>query len=145
MDLALHRREKEGIQILDLSGRLAAGNSAVVLETALNESGNECGQTGIGIVLNLADVTEINEEGLGVLAAWCSSLASSGGSLKLLNIHLSDPSLIVLTRLHTMYEVFTDEQDAVNSFFPGRVVGNFDILELVRSHNGVSQPIFTAA
>ncbi len=133
MDFELHRREKEGIQILDLSGRLTSGDSAGVLAAALNEYG----QTGTGIVLNLAGVAEIDDEGLGVLAS-CSSL-------KLLNLHLSDPSLIVLTRLHTMYEVFTDEQDAVNSFFPGRVVSHFDILELVRAHNDVSPPIFTPA
>jgi anti-sigma B factor antagonist len=44
-------------------------------------------------------------------------------------------SLNVLTKLNTVFEVYTDEQDAVNSFFPGRAVRHYDVLEWVRAHD----------
>ena len=40
--------------------------------------------------------------------------------------------LLLLTKLHTIFEVFADEQDAVNSFFPDREIRHFDILSFVQ-------------
>jgi hypothetical protein len=39
---------------------------------------------------------------------------------------------MVLAKLDTVFEVFTDEQEAVNSFFPARAVRHYDILEWVQ-------------
>jgi anti-sigma B factor antagonist len=64
---------------------------------------------------------EIDTDGLGALAFCYARIVRSGGTLKLLNLpfHLSP---MVLTKLDTVFEVFTDEQDAINSFFPDRAV-----------------------
>ena len=37
------------------------------------------------------------------------------------------------TKLAVIFEIFTTEQDAVNSFFPGREIKAFDILEFVKT------------
>ena len=37
-----------------------------------------------------------------------------------------------MTKLATVFEIFTDEQDAVNSFFPDRKLKTFDILSFVQ-------------
>ena len=39
---------------------------------------------------------------------------------------------LLLTKLHTIFEVFQEEQDAVNSFFPDREIKRFDILTFVQ-------------
>jgi hypothetical protein len=44
--------------------------------------------------------------------------------------------MLALTRLHTIFEVFVELQDAVNSFFPDRVIKRFDILAFVKAHAG---------
>jgi len=36
-----------------------------------------------------------------------------------------------MTKLATVFDLFTDEQDAVNSFFPDREIKKFDILNFV--------------
>jgi anti-sigma B factor antagonist len=41
--------------------------------------------------------------------------------------------LLVLTKLDTIFEVFDDETDAVNSFFPDREIKRFDVLSFVRN------------
>jgi anti-sigma B factor antagonist len=40
--------------------------------------------------------------------------------------------LLLLTKLSTVFEIFGDEQDAVNSFFPEREIKRFDILSFVQ-------------
>jgi anti-sigma B factor antagonist len=37
-----------------------------------------------------------------------------------------------VTKLATIFESFTDEQDAINSYFPDRKVNTFDILNFVQ-------------
>jgi anti-anti-sigma regulatory factor len=64
MDLQLGQREKEGICILDLDGSLTIGDSEVMLRTTmvtLAEAG------ALNIILNLAGVTQIDEDGLSAL------------------------------------------------------------------------------
>jgi anti-sigma B factor antagonist len=128
MDLQLSQREKEGICILDLDGSLTIGDSEVMLRTTmvtLAESG------ALNIILNLAGVTEIDEDGLSALVFCYARIVRSGGALKLLSLR-PDLSLMILTKLDTVFEVFTDEQDGVNSFFPGRAVRRYDILQWVQ-------------
>ena len=128
MDLQLHQRKKEGIWILDLQGPITIGDSEAIPRTAIVALAEA---RAVNIILNLAGVTEIDDDGLGTLVFCYARIVRSGGALKLLNLphHLS---LMVLTKLDTVFEVFTDEQDAVNSFFPDRVVRHYDILEWVR-------------
>ncbi len=127
--LQVHQREKEGIRILDLQGRLTIGPSEAVLRAAvvaLADSGT------VNVILNLAGVTEIDDDGVGALVfCFAQGLAKSGAALKLLAlpIHLN---LIVLTELDTVFEVFSDQQDAINSFFPDRATNHYDILNWVQ-------------
>ena len=49
-----------------------------------------------------------------------------------MNLNKRNVELLALTRLHTVFEVFADETDAVNSFFPDREIKHFDILSFVQ-------------
>jgi anti-sigma B factor antagonist len=61
-----------------------------------------------------------------------TQIRKRGGALKLARLNIEHLSLDVLTRLNTVLEVFADEQDAVNSFLPGRATRYYDVLEWVR-------------
>jgi anti-sigma B factor antagonist len=54
------------------------------------------------------------------------------GNVKLVNLSRRNIELLVMTKLATIFEIFTDEQDAVNSFYPGRKIETFDILSFVQ-------------
>jgi anti-sigma B factor antagonist len=69
---------------------------------------------------------------LGGLVISFTSVKKSGGALKLLNLSRRNIELLVLTKLTTVFELFDDEQDAVNSFFPNRTIKKFDILSFVQ-------------
>jgi len=129
MDRLLTHREKEGIRILDLRGQLKAGNSESTLRSAINTLARH---NVVNIVLNLAELTKIDGDGLEALVLCHTQIRKCGGALKLARLNIEHPSLNVLTKLNTVFEVFVDEQDAVNSFFPGRATRHYDILEWVQ-------------
>ncbi len=128
MSLEIHRREKEGIAILDVKGRLTVGEAASALREGLSSLGAE-GKS--RVILNLAGVDYIDSTGLGTLVVCYTSMKKAGGALKLLDLNRRNMELLVLTKLTTVFELFDDEQEAVNSFFPGREIRRFDILSFV--------------
>jgi len=129
MDRHLSQREKEGIRILDLRGQLKAGDSESTLRSAISALARD---NVVHIILNLAAVTKIDSDGLEALVLCHTQIRKSGGALKLARLNIEHLSLNVLTKLNTVFEVFVDEQDAVNSFFPGRATRHYDILEWVQ-------------
>jgi anti-sigma B factor antagonist len=129
MDRRLSQREKEGIRILDLRGQLKTGDSESTLRSAINALARE---NVVNIVLNLAEVTKIDRDGLEALVLCYQQIRKCGGALKLARLNTERLSLDVLTKLNTVFEVFADEQDAVNSFFPSRATRHYDILEWVQ-------------
>ena len=86
------------------------------------------------IVLDLQNVDYIDSTGFGNLVISYTQVKKTGGALKLLNLNKRNVELLALTRLHTIFEVFAQETDAVNSFFPGREIKHFDILSFVQQH-----------
>jgi anti-sigma B factor antagonist len=129
MDRHLIHREKEGIRILDLRGQLKAGDSESTLRSAMDALAR---YDVVNIVLNLAEVTKIDSDGLETLVLCHAQIRKRGGALKLARLNIDHLSLNVPTKLNTVFEVFVDEQDAVNSFFPGRATRHYDILEWVQ-------------
>jgi len=132
MDLSLTERSKEGIVILDAKGQIVAGDGADRLRERLKDVA-ESGSA--NAILNLANVDYIDSSGLGALVMSFSALKKKQGTLKLLNLTRRNVELLVLTKLETVFEVFDDEQSAVNSFFPNREIKRFDILSFLQQRN----------
>ena len=61
-----------------------------------------------------------------------TTLRKAGGNVKLVNLNRRNIELLVMTKLATVFEIFTDEQDAINSYFPDRKIKTFDILDFVQ-------------
>jgi anti-sigma B factor antagonist len=131
MSLEIARREREGIVILDVSGRLVAGEETTALRDQIRALAT-AGST--QVILNLQEVDYIDSTGLGTLVICFTGLRKAGGSLKLVNLTRRNLELVVLTKLETVFEIFNDEQEAVNSFFPNRKVTKFDILAFVQQN-----------
>jgi anti-sigma B factor antagonist len=125
----IQEREREGITILDFKGRIAAGPEATALREKVAEL-NAAGKR--NLVLNLKDVDYIDSTGLGALVVCVTGLRRNDGNIKLENLNRRNIDLLVMTKLHTVFEVFNDEQDAVNSYYPDRKVKAFDILSFVQ-------------
>jgi anti-sigma B factor antagonist len=131
MALEIAEREREGVTILALNGRVTVGEVSPVREkiAELLAAGH------IQIVLDLGEVDYIDSTGLGNLVISFTQVKKAGGALKLMRLNKRNVELLALTRLHTIFEVFADETNAVNSFFPGREIKHFDILSFVQQRD----------
>ena len=83
MALSIAEREKEGIVILNLKGRITVGEEVADFRAkmdSINEAGRE------RVILNLAEIEYIDSTGLGSLVICFTRMQRSGGILKLLNL-----------------------------------------------------------
>ena len=127
--MEIAQREREGILILDIHGRLIVGEPVAELReriSSLAESGTK------SLLLDMQHCDYIDSTGLGGLVIGYTTMKKAGGAMKLLNVTRRNIELLVLTKLTTVFEVFDDEQDAINSFFPNREIRKFDILNFVQ-------------
>ena len=84
------------------------------------------------IILNLKEVSSIDESGLDTVAFCATRFHDLGGRLVLLDLRQSPAKVADISRLSTVSEMYQEETEAVNSFFPDRVVPRYDILEFVK-------------
>lgn len=128
MALEIQQREREGITVLELRGRITVGPEASALRDKVTQLSAEGKRN---IVLELGAVDFIDSTGLGALVICATSLRKSGGNIKLVNLNRRNIELLVMTKLATVFEIFNDEQDAISSYYPDRQVKTFDILDFV--------------
>jgi anti-sigma B factor antagonist len=128
MSLEIQQRDREGIAVLEMKGRITVGKEA----TALREKVAELSASNVrNLVFNLEGVDYIDSTGLGALVICATTLRKAGGNVKLVNLNRRNIELLVMTKLATSFEIFTDEGDAVGSYYPDRKIKAFDILDFV--------------
>ena len=113
MGLTATTRKVENVNIVDLSGRITIGEGTVILKdtvrTLLQKSEPK-------ILLNLGDITYIDSSGIGELVTAFTTVKKSGGDLKLLYLTKKVHDLLQLTKLFTVFDVYSDENTALSSF-----------------------------
>ena len=128
--LEIHERESEGIVILDLKGRLNLGEEDSSLRQELQtllRAGKK------KVILNLRHVSHIDNASVGSLAMVAEEFHNEAGRMALLNGVTDHTAVDELLKLDTELAAYSDEQDAINSFFPNRKVPHYDLLEFVES------------
>ena len=88
---------------------------------------------------------KIDSAGLGTLLYARAELRRAGGGLALANLHPAHMQLLLVARLETVFNIFGNDLDAINSFFPERKVPHYDILALVTSMRQAREPQLTRA
>ena len=129
MALEITTREREGVIILDLKGRITAGEEAGIFRDAVEKVATA---PDARLILNLQHVDYIDSTGLGAMVMCSTRWRKTGATTKLLNLNRRGLELLVMTKIDTIFELFDDEMDAVNSFFPDREIRKFDILNFVQ-------------
>lgn len=104
---------KNEVAILTLRGALMGGPDS----TALHEKVRSLIADGINkVVIDLAKVKWMNSSGLGALMACLTTLRNAGGELKLANATKKIESLLLITKLITVFETYGTVDRAVASF-----------------------------
>lgn len=105
--------EKYGALVIELKGNVMGGPETQDFHNLLKDS-LEDGKK--NIVVNLASVKFMNSSGLGMLISGFTSVKNAGGALKLANATEKINSLLVITKLITIFDHYESVDEAVNSF-----------------------------
>jgi len=107
------KREKGGVTILDLKGKITIGAGEIALRNAVQDVINSGAKN---LVINMKDVTTIDSSGVGELVSAYTTSTNRGASLKLANLPAKVQDILVITQLITVFDVFDSEDEAIASF-----------------------------
>jgi anti-sigma B factor antagonist len=111
--MKIETRTVGDVRILDCSGKITLGEGTMAVRNSVRDILKNNGKK---IILNLAEVNYIDSSGIGELVSTYSTVANSGGQLKLLHLTKKIQELLAITKLLTVFQVFDNEQAALTSF-----------------------------
>ncbi len=112
-ELNINERQAGDVTVLDMSGKITIGEGSVALRTAIRRLLEEGKKR---ILLNLAGVSYVDSSGIGELVSSYTAINKEGGQLKLLNLTQKIQDLLTITKLLTVFDVYENEAEALNSF-----------------------------
>ena len=111
--MKIKERTRDGVAVLEMSGRLMGGPDAEafdeVLKTLIHEGCRN-------VIVNMEKVRWVNSTGLGILISGYTTLKKSGGELKLLKVSDRIENIFIVSKLYTVFESYQDEDEAIRSF-----------------------------
>ena len=113
MSMTITQRQLDDVVMLDLTGRITIGEGTVILRERIQKMLNAGDRK---FLLRLADVDYIDSSGLGELVSSFTKVKNQDGDLKLLQLTRRMRDLMQITKLLTVFDVYDDEAEAINSF-----------------------------
>ena len=113
MSAKINIRHTGGVTILDVSGRITLGEGSVTLRDAVQEaikSGTK------KLILDMSGVSYMDSSGVGELTGAYASLKNKDCQLKLLHLTKKIDDLMQITKLATIFDIYSDEKEAIASF-----------------------------
>jgi len=105
--------EKYGAVVIELKGNVMGGPEAQEFSDTLHKLIDNNKKN---VIVDLAETKFMNSSGLGMLISGYTTMKNGGGSMKLANATEKIESLLVITKLISVFEHYTSVEDAVNSF-----------------------------
>ena len=108
------KQEMKGdVLVITLSGKVIGGPELMEVKSVFQKAVD---QEKTKVLLNLGRVSWMDSSGLGVIVSGHTTLSRAGGALRILHATKKIHELFIITKLITIFETFTDEQEALNSF-----------------------------
>jgi anti-sigma B factor antagonist len=104
---------KGDVVVLRMSGKIMGGPDSEIYQKQVKDL---VGQGKKNIVVDMSQVSWVNSTGLGILIAGYSTVKNAGGALKLVGVNKRIDQILMVTKLHTIFETFDEEARALASF-----------------------------
>jgi anti-sigma B factor antagonist len=105
--------EKYNAVIIELKGNVMGGDDTKEFNELLHKLIDEGKKN---VIVDLADVKFMNSSGLGMLISGLTTMKRENGSLKLVKVTEKIESLLIITKLITIFESYDSIEEAVKSF-----------------------------
>ena len=106
-------RDSGDIKIIELHGKITIGAGDLQMregiQTALAAGAKK-------LIVDMKDVTTIDSSGVGELVGCYTTATHRGAKLKLMSLPPKISDVLTVTQLITVFDVFTDEREAIASF-----------------------------
>jgi len=105
----LQRREGQ-VVILDIYGAISLGESKEKFAQVMDEL---LSQKEVNVLVNFSGINYVDSTGIGELVGYLNKFVESNRQLKILKPHDRILKLLQITKLDTMFEIYNDEQEAL--------------------------------
>ncbi len=105
--------EKYNAVVITLKGNVMGGPDGAKLHDTLKELKE---QDKKNVVVDLSKTKFMNSSGLGMLISAMTTMRNAGGDLRLANVADRIQSLLVITKLITVFKHYDNVDDAVSSY-----------------------------
>ena len=112
-DFKIGQRQQDSVNVIELKGYLDA-HTAPRLEEALQ---GLVDSRRFNIIVNCRELSYISSAGLGVFMAFIEDVRKNKGDIKLTNMSPKVYNVFDLLGFPLLYEILSDEQEAVKRFF----------------------------
>lgn len=102
----------DGVNVLRLEGRLDASSAKNLKEKV----GALAREKRLNLVIDMAAIDFIDSSGLGSLVSSLRSVNKLGGDIKIASLQDQVRAIFELTRLHRIFQIFNEREDAIKSF-----------------------------
>ncbi|HOJ17089.1 MAG: STAS domain-containing protein [Ignavibacteriales bacterium] len=99
--------------ILELKGNVMGGPEAIEFSDSLKKLISEGKKN---LILDLSEVKFMNSSGLGMMISGLTTVKKEGGMLKLACVAEKIQSLLMITKLITIFETYDTIEEAIKSF-----------------------------
>ena len=113
MSFQVAARERDRIIVVDVVGRLTLTDSRTQLRDLVHvftSNGHK------KFLINLEGVDFVDSNGLGELTRCFCSVRQAGGDMKLVHVNPRVQSLLEMTRINNLFDIYTEEQVALEAF-----------------------------
>lgn len=111
--MSFNTTERYGSVVIEFKGNVMGGPDAVSLNEKLHEL-IDAGKT--NVVVDLGKVKFMNSSGLGMLIGGLTTMRKAGGDLRIANPTDKIESLLIVTKLITVFKHFDSVENAVKSY-----------------------------
>jgi anti-sigma B factor antagonist len=111
--MKIKERERDGVMVLEVSGKIMGGPDSELFSTTLKSLVHE---EKLRVLVDLGSVTWVNSTGLGILISGYSTLKRNNGEMKLVNVSDRIDSIFMVTKLYSVFDSFKTEDEAIASF-----------------------------
>jgi anti-sigma B factor antagonist len=111
--MTIKEKEIGDVVVLELAGKIMGGPDASLLNDKLHEL---LDKDKTKIIADLASVNWMNSSGLGILIGGLTTMRNNGGDLKLSGVTDRIQSLLMITKLLTVFDAHDSLEKAVASF-----------------------------
>lgn len=111
--MKIKQEMKGDVLVISLSGKVIGGPELIEVKNTIQKAVDQDKKK---ILLDLGKVSWMDSSGLGVLVSGHTTLSRAGGAMKILNATKKIHELFIITKLITIFQTFTDEQEALDSF-----------------------------